>query len=176
MVNKPPKPAKVPKANRRVANKSVAGSFMGQFAEDSLFVRSQQFVKENDSKPFRDFAYLMFVIIAIFIWRLYVAVQSQSGKSGINLWSSLVFGSIALLNLWSYFLVQILARRGGDIGIVKITDDDIIRFISISGLFGSWAAIIFYGYRSPDTTFFSRAVMASVLNLFWVAILIKFYM
>jgi hypothetical protein len=53
-----------------------------------------------------------------------------------------MFGSIAFLNLWAYFLVNIVARRGGDIGIVKITDDDIVRFMSLSGLFGAWAAII----------------------------------
>ncbi|KAG0244216.1 hypothetical protein B0O80DRAFT_503510 [Mortierella sp. GBAus27b] len=183
MVNKPPKPSKAPKANKK-ANRTTAGSFMDQFSEDSLFARSQQFVKENDAKPFRDFSYLVFVVLAIFIWRLYVAVQSQhSGKyiedsewTGITIWSFLVFGSMALLNVWSYFLVQIVARRGGDIGIVKITDDDIVRFISISGLFGTWAAIVYFGYKSSDPSFHSRAVTASLGNLFWVAILVKFYL
>ncbi|KAF9348877.1 hypothetical protein BGX34_002194, partial [Mortierella sp. NVP85] len=169
MVNKPPKPAKAPKVNKRVKHQNTGSAFMSQFSDDSLFARSQQFVKENDAKPFRDFSYMMFALLAFVIWRLYVAQQGKhDGKStlysteytsqmamdrrsdsvypnhwaGITIWSSILFGSITFLNLWAYFLVQIVARRGGDIGIVKITDDDIVRFISISGLFGAWGGII----------------------------------
>ncbi|KAK3820419.1 MAG: hypothetical protein J3Q66DRAFT_337122 [Benniella sp.] len=141
MVNKPPKPAKAPKANKRVKHQNTGSAFMSQFSDDSLFARSQQFVKENDAKPFRDFSYMMFALLGFIIWRLYVAQQGKH-DAGITIWSSILFGSIVFLNLWAFFLVQIVARRGGDIGIVKITDDDIVRFISISGLFGAWAGII----------------------------------
>lgn len=61
---------------------------------------------------------------------------------GIGVWSFFVFGTIILLNIWSYFLVMVCAKRKGDIGIVRIVDDDIIRFIWMSGLFGAWAAIL----------------------------------
>ncbi|KAF9898177.1 hypothetical protein BX616_004383 [Lobosporangium transversale] len=176
MVNKPPKPAKAPKANKRANrnnNDAASQAFMSSFGEDSFFTRSQQFVKENDAKPFRDFAYMITFIEIVFIWRLYAAIKSN-GSTG--LWSFLVFGMIAMLNLWTYFLVQICARRGGDIGIVKIADDDILRFIRISGLFGAWASIIYFGYRSKDPNFFSKALKASVLNLFWLAVFVKFYL
>ncbi|KAI7828245.1 hypothetical protein BC939DRAFT_71778 [Gamsiella multidivaricata] len=142
MVNKAPKPAKAPKVNKRAGRGAQANDpFMANFPEGSLFARSQQFVKENDAKPFRDFAYMVFVILAFFIWRLYVAVQSQV-SAAIGIWSFFVFGTVVVLNIWTYFLVLICAKRGGDIGIVKITDEDIHRFMYISGLFGAWAAII----------------------------------
>lgn len=57
---------------------------MSQFSDDSLFARSQQFVKENDAKPFRDFSYMMFVLLAFIIWRLYVAQQGKNdGKRAL---------------------------------------------------------------------------------------------
>jgi len=84
MVNKPPKPAKAPKANRRVKHQNTGSAFMSQFSDDSLFARSQQFVKENDAKPFRDFSYMMFVLLAFIIWRLYVAQQGKNdGKRAL---------------------------------------------------------------------------------------------
>ncbi|KAG0206185.1 hypothetical protein BGX28_002320 [Mortierella sp. GBA30] len=174
MVNKAPKPAKAPKTNKR-ANRDASNPFLTNFAEDSLFARSQQFVKEHDAKPFRDFGYVVLVFLSFFIWRLSAAVQSHHGGA-IGIWSFFVFGTIALMNIWTYFLVMICAKRRGDIGIVKITDEDVIRFTWMSGLFGSWAAIIYFGYRSQDSKFFSKAVMASVLNIFWVAVLVKFYL
>ncbi|KAI1315518.1 hypothetical protein EDD11_000699 [Mortierella claussenii] len=175
MVNKPPKPVKAPKVNKRTNRNAATNPLMTQFPEGSLFARSQQFVKEHDAKPFRDFGYVVMVILGIFIWRLYAAQQSQHGGA-IGIWSFFVFGTIAVINVWTYFLVLICKRRGGDIGIVKITDEDVYRFMQMSGLFGAWAAILYFGYRSPDPKFFSRAATASVLNIFWVAVLVKFYM
>ncbi|KAF9177712.1 hypothetical protein BGZ51_004512 [Haplosporangium sp. Z 767] len=175
MVNKPPKPAKAPKVNKRAARAAATTTPFGNFAEGSLFARSQQFVQEHDAKPFRDFGYVVLAILTFFIWRLSVAVHAHH-DAGIGIWSLLTFGTIVILNVWSYFLVMIRARRGGDIGIVKITDEDIIHFMWISGLFGCWGAIIYFGYRSRDPKFFSKAVSASVLNVFWLAILVKFYL
>ncbi|KAF9575196.1 hypothetical protein EC968_004132 [Mortierella alpina] len=175
MVNKAPKPAKASKVNKRANRNAAPSPFMTNFPEGSLFARSQEFVKEHDAKPFRDFGYFVFVLLAFFIWRLFAAVQSQH-STGISIWSFFVFGTIAVINVWTYFLVLICVRRRGDIGIVKIGDDDVIRFMWISGLFGAWAAIFYFGHRSQDPKFFSKAVMASVFNILWVAVLVKFYL
>ncbi|KAI8597896.1 hypothetical protein EDD21DRAFT_418276, partial [Dissophora ornata] len=141
MVNKPPKPAKAPKVNKNAKKSAAPNPFMTNFPEGSLMARSQQFVKENDAKPFRDFGYFVLIILAVFIWRLYVAIQGQN-STAISVWSFLVFGTVTIINVWSYFLVMIRVRRGGDIGIITIMDDDIIQFMTMSGLFGTWAGII----------------------------------
>ncbi|KAF9356492.1 hypothetical protein BGX26_005184 [Mortierella sp. AD094] len=173
MVNKPPKPAKAPKVNKR-ANRNGPGPFVTQFPEGSFFAQSQQFVKENDAKPFRDFGYMLLAILFFFIYKLSSAVRDQNGSSGM--WTFLVFGTIAFVNMWTYFMVQILVKRGGDIGIVKLTDDDVIQYITMSGVFGAWAGLVYFGFFSRDPNFLSRAIKASVLNVFWVAVFVKFYL
>ncbi|KAG0042265.1 hypothetical protein BGZ83_000699 [Gryganskiella cystojenkinii] len=173
MVNKPPKPAKAPKTNKKAVK--AANPFLTNFSEDSLFGRSQKFVQETDAKPFRDFGYVILAFLTFCIWRLSVAVQSAHGGA-IGVWSLFVFGTIAILNIWTYFLVLIRARRGGDIGIVTITDEDVVRFMWMSGFFGGWAGIFFYGYRSTDPKFFTQCLTSTFLNVFWVAVFVKFYL
>ncbi|GJJ78455.1 hypothetical protein EMPS_10814 [Entomortierella parvispora] len=175
MVNKPPKPAKAPKANKRAAAKAASNPFMSSFSEDSLFGRSQKFVKETDAKPFRDFGYVVLAVLTFCIWRLSAAVQSGHGGAN-SIWSFFVFGLIAILNIWTYFLVLIRAKRGGDIGIVTILDEDVIRFMWMSGLFGAWAAILWFRYRPTETAFFRKAFTSTLFNVFWVAIYVKFYL
>ncbi|KAF9996846.1 hypothetical protein BGZ80_010735 [Entomortierella chlamydospora] len=173
MVNKPPKPAKAPKTNKR-ANRNAPDPFAANFSEGSFFAQSQQFVKENDAKPFRDFGYMVLGLLFFFIYKLSSAVRDPNGSTGI--WTLLVFGTIAFVNMWTFFMVQILVKRRGDIGIVKLTDDDVIQYMRISGLFGGWAGLINFGFFSRDPNFLSRAIKASVLNVFWVAIFVKFYL
>ena len=79
MVNKAPKPAKAPKANKRAAAAKAANPFLSNFSEDSLFGRSQKFVKETDAKPFRDFGYVVLALLTFFMWRLWAAQQSGHG-------------------------------------------------------------------------------------------------
>lgn len=77
MVNKAPKPAKAPKTPKAEKRALRAERQNPMFGEGSLFQRSQQFVKENDAKPFRDFGYFVIAILSFFIWRLSAAVQSN---------------------------------------------------------------------------------------------------
>ncbi|KAF9114582.1 hypothetical protein BGX27_010465 [Mortierella sp. AM989] len=172
MVNKPPKPVKAPKVNKR-ANRGAA-SYTTQFPEGSLFARSQEFVKENDSKPFRDFGYMILAVLLFCLYKLYGAVRDPNAST--TMWTFFVFGMVAFVNLWTYFMIQILIKRGGDIGIVKLSDDDVIQYMSMSGLFGGWAGLVYFGIFSRDPNFLSRAIKASVLNVFWIVVFIKFYL
>ncbi|KAF9430434.1 hypothetical protein BGZ94_006911 [Podila epigama] len=173
MVNKAPKPAKaakVPKAQKRAVRAENA-----MWSEGSLFARSQQFVKENDAKPFRDFGYVVITFLTFFIWRLSAAIQSHhEGATGV--WTFFVFSTIILLNIWSYFLVMVCARRRGDIGIAKIEDNDIIRFIWMSGLFGAWSALLYFRYKPNDPQFYLKATGATIFNVFWAAIAVKYFL
>ncbi|KAG0278061.1 hypothetical protein BGZ96_002554 [Linnemannia gamsii] len=179
MVNKPPKPVKAPKANKR-PKAGAGGSLPLQqnnnqyFSEDSLFGRSQKFVQETDAKPFRDFGYFVAFVLSIFIWRYHAAI-SDSRDTAVGVWGFLTFGFILMINVWTYFLVLIKARRGGDIGIVKIVDEDIHRFMWISGLFGAWAGILWFGYYPKTPKFMAKSVIFSVFSLAWVAIGIKLF-
>ncbi|KAF9432329.1 hypothetical protein BGZ76_010959 [Entomortierella beljakovae] len=172
MVNKPPKPAKAPKLNKR-ANRN-ANPMETRFPEGSLFAQSQQFVKENNSKPFRDFGYMALAVLSFFLWRLYLAVRNPEASTGI--WTFLVFGVILFFNVWTFFMVQLLVKRRGDIGIIRLTDDDVIQYMSLSGLWGGWAGLAYFGLFSRDPKFLGRAIRASVVNIFWIAIFIKFYL
>ncbi|KAG0327883.1 hypothetical protein BGZ99_006688 [Dissophora globulifera] len=174
MVNKPPKPVKAPKVNKRVNKNAPISSFKTEFPEGSLFARSQQFVKENDAKPFRDFGYFVLIVLLFFIWKLYAATRAQS-STGVNIWSFFVFGTIAVINIWTYLLVRVHVLRGGDIGIVRIQADDIIQYTQISGLFGFWIAFVYFGFRSSDPNILTKAMKASVFNAFWLAVIVKFY-
>ncbi|KAF9905546.1 hypothetical protein EC991_001576 [Linnemannia zychae] len=175
MVNKPPKPVKAPKVNKRSKAAASNGPIQTPFfSEESLFGRSQKFVQENDAKPFRDFGYFIAVILAVLIWRYYVAI-SEGRDTAVGIWGLLTFILIAMVNIWTYFLVLISARRGGDIGIVKIVDEDIHRFMWISGVFGAWAAIIWFGYAPRTPKFFAKAAIFSVFSFVWVAIGIKLF-
>ncbi|KAF8930501.1 hypothetical protein BGZ47_000531 [Haplosporangium gracile] len=178
MVNKPPKPVKPPKANKRSKNAGPSNADLpfqkNYFSEESLFGRSQKFVQENDAKPFRDFGYFVAFILCILIWR-YQAALSESRETAVGIWGFLTFALIFLINIWTYFLVLIKSRRGGDIGIVKIVDEDIHRFMWISGLFGAWAGIIWFGYYPKTPKFFAKATVFSVFSLAWVAIGIKLF-
>ncbi|KAG0026292.1 hypothetical protein BGZ81_006475 [Podila clonocystis] len=175
MVNKAPKAAKAPKTPKADKRALRAERQNPMFGDGSLFQRSQQFVKDHDAKPFRDFGYVVITLLSFFIWRLSAAVQSHH-EGAIGVWSFFVFGTILLLNIWSYFLVMVCAKRKGDIGIVRVVDDDIIRFIWMSGLFGSWAAIIYFRYKGEDPKFFLKAIGATILNVFWAAIAVKYYL
>ncbi|KAF9092278.1 hypothetical protein BGX29_010526 [Mortierella sp. GBA35] len=174
MVNKAPKPAKAPKANKRSKNQAPGTIQTPFFAEDSLFGRSQKFVQENDAKPFRDFGYFVAAILIFLIWRYYAAI-TDGRSAAVSVWGFLTVSMIALINLWTYFLVLISARRGGDIGIVKIVDEDIHRFMWISGLFGAWAGIIWFGYAPRSPKFFAKASIFSVFSLMWVAVGVKLF-
>lgn len=78
MVNKPPKPVKAPKANKRSKAGGPSNAELpfqkNYFSEESLFGRSQKFVQENDARPFRDFGYFIAFILSIFIWRYQAAL------------------------------------------------------------------------------------------------------
>ncbi|KAG0344372.1 hypothetical protein BG004_004531 [Podila humilis] len=76
MVNKAPKPTKAPKVPK-AQKRAIRNQNDTMFGEGSLFARSQQFVKENDAKPFRDFGYVVMALLSFFIWRLAAAIQSQ---------------------------------------------------------------------------------------------------
>ncbi|KAF9580194.1 hypothetical protein BGW38_003261 [Lunasporangiospora selenospora] len=176
MVNKAPKPQKAPKAKRagKTQNQSQ-NPFISGFPEGSLFAQSQKFVQEHDAKPFRDFSYFVLAFLTFFIWKLHGSVKADH-TNGVGIWGLMVFGIIAAINVWTYFLVMICAKRRGDIGIVRIQDEDIIRSMWMSGFFGAWAAIFYFGYRPEDPNFYPKAISSSVLNVFWVAVAVKFYM
>ncbi|KAG0379390.1 hypothetical protein BGX24_000653 [Mortierella sp. AD032] len=177
MVNKPPKPVKAPKANKRSKNASAGAQGPIQtpyFAEDSLFGRSQKFVQENDAKPFRDFGYFIAILLSFLIWRYYAAI-SDDRSTAVGIWGLLTTILIILVNVWTYFLVLISARRGGDIGIVKIADEDILRFMWISGVFGAWAGVVWFGYAPRTPKFFAKASVFSVFSMVWVAVGIKLF-
>lgn len=49
-----------------------------------------------------------------------------------------VFVSSAFINFFTSFLVMIRSRRQTSEAFLRITDDDIVRFTILSGVFGAW--------------------------------------
>ncbi|KAI1299407.1 hypothetical protein EDD11_006485 [Mortierella claussenii] len=167
---KPLKPNKAAKQQRREQQN------INPFAGSSLFEKSQQFIRDApDAKPFEDMAYFILAILAFFIWRLSVAVQTGH-EGAIGIWSLFTFGSIVVINIWTFFLVMVVAKRRGDIGIVRIQDPDLWRFNALSGVFGAWAGILLFRYRGEEKLFFLKMLTASVLNVFWAAYYVRYYL
>ncbi|KAF9919352.1 hypothetical protein FBU30_011072 [Linnemannia zychae] len=169
MVNKPPKPQKPPKGPKQ---KRGPGS---SFLNSEVYQKSEQLLKENqDARPFQDMFAVLFVLLGLFIWRLYVAKTSDP-KGAVELWSMIVFITITFINFFTSFLVMIRSRRQTSEAFLRINDGDVLRFTLLSGVFGAWFSMFWYGFRGSDPKFFQKIVAASFVNLLWVAIFIQFY-
>ncbi|KAF9194283.1 hypothetical protein BGZ51_000443 [Haplosporangium sp. Z 767] len=168
MANKAPKPPKAPKAPKQPKNKL--------FSDTAIYKKTESLMKETkDAKPFEDMSYVIAIILGFFIWRLYVSVTGGHAATA-DVWSLFVYGSVFILNLWTFFLVMILARTRGDVGVLQIAESDVFRFTALSGLFGAWMAILFSRYRPKDSAFLPKLLAASVLNVFWVVVYIRNYL
>ncbi|KAG9063425.1 hypothetical protein KI688_004308 [Linnemannia hyalina] len=168
MVNKAPKPQKAPKGPKQ---KRGPGS---SFLNSEVFQKSEQLLKENkDAKPFQDMFFVLLALLAIFIWRLFVAKTSDPK---VGFWSVVVFASIALINFFTSFLVMIRSRRQSSVAFLRIADGDILRFTILSGVFGAWFATFWYGFGGSDPKFFRNLVAASFVNIFWLAVIVQFYL
>ncbi|KAF9114196.1 cytosolic thiouridylase subunit Ctu1 [Mortierella sp. AM989] len=133
---KPTKPSKAEKQQRKELNKR------NPFTGSALFAKSEEMIRNApDAKPLEDLTYAIIIILGLFIWRLYVAVRSGH-EGSIGVWSLFSFGTVAIINIWTFFLVMVLVKRRGDIGIVKVAGSDTLRFNAVSGLFGFWAGIL----------------------------------
>ncbi|KAF9132442.1 hypothetical protein BGX30_012653 [Mortierella sp. GBA39] len=178
MVNKAPKPQKAPKGPKQ---KRGPGS---SFLNSDVFQKSEQLLKENkDAKPFQDMFFVLLALLAIFIWRLFVAKTSDPKGIHPSLPSAqldsgayVVFVSIALVNFFTSFLVMIRARRQSSVAFLRITDSDVLRFTILSGVFGAWFATFWYGFGGSDPKFFRNLVAASFVNIFWLAVIVQFYL
>ncbi|KAF9089452.1 hypothetical protein BGX29_011492 [Mortierella sp. GBA35] len=170
MVNKAPKPQKAPKGPKQ--RRGPGSSFLNSEA----FQKSEQLLKENqDAKPFEDMFYVLLVLLAVFLWRLFVAKTSVP-QGAVGFWSVIIFASIAFINFFASFLVMVRARRQGSVAFLRITDSDVLRFTILSGVFGAWFAIFWYGFGGSEPKFFRNLVAASFFNVFWVAVIIQFYL
>ncbi|KAF9169537.1 hypothetical protein BGX21_000227 [Mortierella sp. AD011] len=146
------------------------------WSDTSIFAISEEMIKNSpDAKPFEDMTYIILAIVSFFIWRLSVAVQAGH-QGSIGVWTLFSFGSVAIINVWNFFLVMVFARRRGDLGILKVGESDILRFTAISGLFGAWAAILLLRYKGESKYFLLKIFGASVFNLFWVLFYVKYYL
>ncbi|KAF9916052.1 hypothetical protein BX616_004735 [Lobosporangium transversale] len=167
---KPLKPSKAAKQQRRQAVNS------NPFAGSSLFEKSEQYIKDApDGKPFEDMAYFILAFLLFFIWRLAVAVQSGH-QGAIGVWSLFTFGTITVINIWTFFLVMVSARSRGDIGILKIHDGDLWRFTALSGVIGAWAGILLFKYKGEEKSFILKVLAATAINALWAAIYIRYYL
>ncbi|KAG0366010.1 hypothetical protein BC939DRAFT_476127 [Gamsiella multidivaricata] len=167
---KPLKPSKAAKQQRKQLES------VNPFADSSLFAKSQQYIKDApDARPFEDMSYIIVGVLGFFIWRLSVAVTSGH-EGAIGVWSLFSFGSVVIINVWTFFLVMVSAKRRGDIGILRIVDSDILRFTALSGLFGAWAATLLFRYRPADKTYFPKIIGLTVANIFWVIIYVRYYL
>ncbi|KAF9411356.1 nucleotidyltransferase, partial [Entomortierella beljakovae] len=140
------KPSKAEKQLRKAKSRNP-------FTSSSLFQKSEEIIKGSpDAKPFEDMSYVLLLVMLFFIWRLSVAVKAGY-EGSIGVWSLFSFGFVAIINVWTFFLVMISARSGGDLQIVKITDSDTLRFTGLSGVFGAWAGVLCKNtmQRNPTT-------------------------
>ncbi|KAF9154854.1 hypothetical protein BG015_011799 [Linnemannia schmuckeri] len=170
MVNKAPKPQKAPKGPKQ---KRGPGS---SFLNSEVFQKSEQLLKENkDAKPFQDMFFILLTLLAFFIWRLFAA-KTGDPKGAIGFWSTVVFVSIAFINFFTSFLVMIRARRQSSVALLRITDGDVLRFTILSGVFGAWFAMFWYGFSGGDPKFFRNLIAASIVNIFWLAVVVQFYL
>ncbi|KAK3820044.1 MAG: hypothetical protein J3Q66DRAFT_165895 [Benniella sp.] len=164
---KPLKPSKAAKQQRKNPD-PFAGSF--------LHKKSQEYIKEvPDAKPFEDMAIVIIGILGVLIWRLSVSVKSQH-QGSIDVWTLLTFGMLGIVNIWSFFLGMVSARRRGDIGLMRITEGDMLRFALLSGVFGVWGSTLLFRFKPEDKFFYPKLLVASVLNVFWVVVYIRYYM
>ncbi|KAG0272829.1 hypothetical protein BGZ95_011389 [Linnemannia exigua] len=169
MVNKAPKPQKAPKGPKQ--RRGPGSSFLNS----EVFQQSEQLLRENkDAKPFQDMFFVLLALLAFFIWRFYSAKTSVP-KGSVGLWSSIVFISIAFINFFTSFLVMVRAGRQSSVSFLRITDGDILRFTTLSGVYGAWFAMFWYGFSGSEPMFFRNLVAASLFNVFWLAVIIQFY-
>ncbi|KAG0228613.1 hypothetical protein B0O80DRAFT_498322 [Mortierella sp. GBAus27b] len=166
---KTPKPSKLEKQQRKERNAyPLAGS--------SLLAQSERYIKEvPNARPFEDMAYFVGAFMIFFIWRLTAAVKSQS-QGSIEVWTLLTFGCVALINVWTFFLGMVSAKRRGDIGLLRINESDIMRFALLSGIIGIWLSLLLFRYRPEDKFFYAKLLAATVFNMFWAVIYIRYYM
>ncbi|KAI8597218.1 hypothetical protein EDD21DRAFT_223813 [Dissophora ornata] len=167
---KPLKPSKAAKQQRKQLES------VNPFAGSSLFTQSQQYIKDApNAKPFQDMAYMVMIAMVFFIWRLSIAVKS--GHDGaIGVWSLFTFGSVVVINVWSFFLVMVTAKRRGDIGLLRIVEEDILRFTGLSGVIGAWAAIILCRFKPEERFFYPKILAVSIFNILWIVIYVRYYM
>lgn len=169
-MNKAPKPQKAPKGPKQ---KRGPGS---SFLNSEVFQKSEQLLKENkDAKPFQDMFFVLLALLAFFIWRLFAAKTSEP-KGAVGFWSVVVFVSIAFVNFFTSFLVMIRARRQSSVAFLRITDGDVLRFTILSGVFGAWFGMIWYGFGGSDPKFSRNLVAVSFVNIFWLAVVVQFYL
>ncbi|KAG0284994.1 hypothetical protein BGZ96_010684 [Linnemannia gamsii] len=169
MVNKAPKPQKAPKGPKQ---KRGPGS---SFLNSHVYQTSEQLLKENkDAKPFQDMFFVLLAILFFFLWRLFVAKTSVP-QGAVGFWITVVFVSIAFINFFTSFLVMIRSRRQSSEAVLRIADGDIVRFTILSGIFGAWFGMFWYGFKGSDPKFFRNLVAASFVNIFWLAVVLLFY-
>ncbi|KAF9351092.1 hypothetical protein BGX26_010807 [Mortierella sp. AD094] len=167
---KPVKPSKAEKQQRKEFKTR------NPWGDTSIFAKSEEMIRNSpDAKPFEDMTYVILAIVAFFIWRLSIAVQAGH-EGSIGVWTLFSFGTVAILNIWTFFLVLAFARRRGDLGILKIGESDILRFTALSGLFGAWLAILLLRYKGQSKYFLLKILGASVFNVFWALFYVKFYL
>ncbi|KAG0230709.1 hypothetical protein BGW42_006296 [Actinomortierella wolfii] len=156
------------RASKRTQQQGSGSNFF-QFSEGSIFAESQKFVQETNAKPFRDFAYVILAVLVFLVWRLFAAYSRQH-EAAISIWGLFTWGLVGMINLWAFMMVMISKKRGGDIGIAQIQDEDVLRAIWMTGIFGGWLGLIFHRYKLTDKAFMLKVVGVSVVNLLWMIV------
>jgi len=144
MVNKAPKVLK-PKLDKEVkqARKKAAANPFEAFLQPSeklLKLRDEAGGKDLP-EPFLELFVLVLVLLSFFVWKLNNATQTGHVASQ-GVWYLFLYGTIAVLNFWSLLLVMVMAKRNGDIGLMRISDREVLRFLGLTGIFGTWAGIL----------------------------------
>ncbi|KAG0252072.1 hypothetical protein DFQ27_008299 [Actinomortierella ambigua] len=137
-----------------------------QFSEGSLFAESKKFIDETNAQPFRDFAYILLAVLVFLVWRLFSAYSSKHSDA-ISIWSLFTWGLVGMINLWSFMMVMICKKRGGDIGVARVTDEDVLRAIWMTGVVGGWLGLATQRYKLTDRSFMLKVAGVSVINLLW---------
>ncbi|GJJ71880.1 hypothetical protein EMPS_04237 [Entomortierella parvispora] len=178
MISRTPKTHKANKQDKKAkqARKEALSNPFEAFLKpsDKLLKLRDEAGGKDLPEPFLELFAAVLVVLIFFTWKLYKAIQSDHvGSQGV--WSLLLFGTIAVLNIWSMMLVMVMAKRGGDIGLLRISDTEVLRFLALTGIFGTWAGIFLYGYRSKDRKFTSKAVIATFFNFLWIPIYLTYF-
>ncbi|KAG0046886.1 hypothetical protein BGZ83_007961 [Gryganskiella cystojenkinii] len=175
MVNKAPKPQKPSSKDKKAARRAAVNSPFESFWQpsDSLLKLRDEIGGKELPEPFLEMFIFVIILFVFFLWRLRNAIQIQHAGAE-SVWSLLLFGSFALVNFWSLLLVMVMAKKRGDMGLMKISDREVYRFLGLSGILGTWGGVFLYRYKSEDPYFYPKLIAATVFNIFWVAIYVKY--
>ncbi|KAF9976308.1 hypothetical protein BGZ73_008796 [Actinomortierella ambigua] len=140
------------------------------FSEGSLFAESKKFIDDTNAQPFRDFAYIILAVLVFLVWRLFAAYTSKH-QDAISIWGLFTWGLVAMINLWSFMMVMISKKRGGDIGVARVVDEDVLRAIWMTGVVGGWLGLITQRYKLTDRSFMLKVLGVTAINLLWFIII-----